>query len=290
MQTSQIILPKTLICTAITIPMDTELCEYLNKDIVGMLKLFKEDNKILKDYKVVGNNFGTTLVIRFCQPCSDMHDSTALPTYSYHKSPASIRRDMTRLHARDNNSSNHMSMPLTNTVCRPTPSMECKQTMTEDIVLDSTSDHNSVFLDTDQTLANVHMESISCEDLNKHKKKEHKSIQVKWNKRREKGTDCDIYKRNISDKARNQAYIKCVHDPRDDSQHIWGITDDLIIDLNYSTLEMVVVNPMRSDYQNFLEKSQHMEEIDKSTFSRAIHLSENSLQNIVRDQMSKCAE
>ena len=71
-----------------------EICDYLTKDVVNILSLFKEDNKELLHYKIIGNNTGTSLIIKFRQPCMETRD----PVHSTakHKSPSNVKRDYQR--------------------------------------------------------------------------------------------------------------------------------------------------------------------------------------------------
>ena len=68
---------------------DIEVCSYLDKDVVNLIKLFRDDKKVLNDYKLIGNKFGATLVLHFIKPPSEHHDMPATP--SSKKSSAAIR-------------------------------------------------------------------------------------------------------------------------------------------------------------------------------------------------------
>ena len=47
---------------------DLDVNDYLNEEVVSMLKCLKHNGKQLFDYKIMGNEHGTTIALRFCQP------------------------------------------------------------------------------------------------------------------------------------------------------------------------------------------------------------------------------
>ena len=71
--------------------MTIKLEDYLCEDVVIIMESLFEKGKVLKDYKCVGNNFGTTIILRLHDP---MHETT--PRFPLGKSPARQARDCAR--------------------------------------------------------------------------------------------------------------------------------------------------------------------------------------------------
>ena len=74
---------------------DFNLCDYVGEEVVHMLCLFQESGKTLLDYKIIGNKYATTVVLRFNKHAADdMVPSTPVLNF---KSPATRLRDYKRI-------------------------------------------------------------------------------------------------------------------------------------------------------------------------------------------------
>lgn len=302
----------------------SQLYEYLDKDVVSMLKVFKENEKVMKDYKIIGNKFGTTLVIRFEKPCVDTLESPHQPRHRYHKSPSAASRDYrrssekhacvfnTQMNGQDyyNCNMGQVSMPLSNMVINGeaiSNRVLSKHTVTEDII---SAVHESSSLMDSPPMKDTSANSFESETLikpiveyNDGKNIDDFGSVENWDQELNEqfqdasndvlcSMESDSYKKyekNIHDKTRNTLYYKFIKDPRIDRKQILGITDDLILDLNYESLRVDVITPARSDYIDKKRLSEEWgdHEVNRQQFSGVIHLFENALSNIVKDQQRK---
>ena len=73
--------------------MTSNIEDYLSNDVVVILKGLFETGKALHDYKLVGNSFGITVILRLTDPAM-----TSTPRFSSGKSPARQARDNFRRH------------------------------------------------------------------------------------------------------------------------------------------------------------------------------------------------
>ena len=80
-------------CIVPSMCMDTDLVEYIGKDVLHMLVYLMKEKKVRLDYKITGNDNATNIVLRFGHKPSAMDiNSTPIPYSSRHKSPSNIRR------------------------------------------------------------------------------------------------------------------------------------------------------------------------------------------------------
>ena len=56
-----------MISDAYNMDNETRLEDYIGKDVVHMLEFIKENENMRLDYKLIGNDYGMTLVLRFGQ-------------------------------------------------------------------------------------------------------------------------------------------------------------------------------------------------------------------------------
>ena len=98
---------------------------------------------------------------------------------------------------------------------------------------------------------------------------------------------CKKYEENIMQTARNQSYHEFIRDGRDGRKHVLGMTDDLILDLDYTTLRVNVIRSMDWEYQHILDVSKSWQRVTTDTFAGVIHLFESALDNIVNDERRK---
>ena len=302
-------------------PVDTEICEYLSKDVVNIINLFKLDRKELKDYKVIGNNSGTTLVIRFVKPCPDMHDLTHEPRSSHHKSPSAARRDLHRsinrlqsrscdIDAYGSDSGKYASTSLSNVV---STNMICKQTMTDELdsskassdihslphdmsVEDSTMNmkcHKGVMLD--QGMNDVMDKDVNTDFENVQKVKHDINVtdgrsqfRNKNNSQRKNSKDSpvDEFSRNSKDASRNRVFKTFIPEIRNNERHIIGMTDDVIFDLNMDTSRVRIVNPRQTDYKSLLELIHARKEYECKVRDNEMKIFKKALQNF-RDEIFK---
>ena len=98
------------------------------------------------------------------------------------------------------------------------------------------------------------------------------------------------YEENIQQMTRNQTYHEFIRDRRNGRKHVLGMTDDMILDLDYTTLRLNVITRSDWEYHHILEISKSWERVTPKSFSGVIHLFESSLENIVHDQRRKTTE
>ena len=74
--------------------------------------------KVIKDYRLIGNSSGTTLIIKFIKPCEDMHGLTQqTPSSKKHRSPSATTRDCNRSIERAK--SKHSTIPSPSCMANP---------------------------------------------------------------------------------------------------------------------------------------------------------------------------
>ena len=71
---------------------------YICEEVLLMMNKFWRDNKVMKDFRIAGNKFGSTIILRFTDQEYDMHEST--PHYMLPKSNSTRQRDFSRLQER----------------------------------------------------------------------------------------------------------------------------------------------------------------------------------------------
>ena len=91
--------------------MDTNgLYDYVSKEVVNMLEFLKHEGNTLKDYKISGNDRGTTIVLRYSQEASMAINTPVVGSSPKHRSTAARRRS-----SRRQNNSNAASMNMVDT-------------------------------------------------------------------------------------------------------------------------------------------------------------------------------
>ena len=77
--------------------MDIFSKDIIHKSVETIIGAIVDEGQVFKDFKIVGNMKGSTVVLRFCLPAmlqsSEQVRSTPLLT---HKSPVNLTRDMNR--------------------------------------------------------------------------------------------------------------------------------------------------------------------------------------------------
>ena len=79
--------------------MPSKLEEYLGMDTVNLLLCLFDSGKVLNDYKICGNRFGSTVLLRLAD-----HNMSSQPRFPTGKSPSKQRRDIERHHRRHTSS------------------------------------------------------------------------------------------------------------------------------------------------------------------------------------------
>ena len=220
---------------------DTELCEYLGEDVVHLITFLKCSNKVQLDYKLIGNHHGTTLVLRFAEPSTAMHESTPLPSHS-HKSPAARRRDYTRsFNMHNSNQHSEISpMPLSNivpcsavSVCETKP-YECKQTMTESNQQVTLTENETMKSDDTECDIEEELDSNNCESR----------LELR--------------------QSRNDTLDELYVDKRGGERNLIGVTQDYIVKLKCSTYTACAFDATNSEYHSLKALIKNWQSVDMS--------------------------
>ena len=73
--------------------MDTRMRDYLPSEVRIVLDMFQQEGKLFRDYRIAGNTFNSTIVLRFTT-IGHMHDTT--PRYFSPKSSSTMKHDSER--------------------------------------------------------------------------------------------------------------------------------------------------------------------------------------------------
>lgn len=217
---------------------DTEICKYLGEEVVQLITFLKCNNKVQLDYKLIGNHHGTTLVLRFTEPATAMHENTSLPSPS-HKSPAARKRDYRRLVNMKNigNQTDIDTMPLGNIVPRGSDSVcsksyEYKQTMTDNTL-------NQQAVDTHETMDIMHEKELMTTVSNS-------QIGMQCDEEMDKPDRSRMKCRKLRNVKLDELYI----DKQGAERNLIGITDDYIIKILCSKHAACTFDETNSEFHN----------------------------------------
>ena len=228
----------------------SEICTYLDKDIVNIINIFKEDKKLIKGYKIIGNKWDTTLIIKFIESELDTGDCTQ-PMPAKHKSPSARTRDYNRSINRSSMQGDQ-SIPSTsispsNMVNNSNQTCQIKQDTIENADISKQTLHNKTNMIQSDEIS--HASRTNMKNMNNPESKPNlKSSRSEQCTPQPEMLTTTQENRNIDDQNKIFLYQKMVEYIEGGDRHVLAVNGDRMIDYDIQNFSMAEI---RSSDNNF---------------------------------------
>ena len=254
-----------------------KLHDYMCEDVVNFLRILKDSGNVQQDYKICGNERGTSIILRYSKP--DHIASTPALALTGHKSPSARRRESRRLRASISKEISSETMPLNSTtdqgvMCDLEPMVtECKHTMTS-----NNQECVGTFMQThtdngvNKVLQDENEASDECdEDINNQTDSDH-SVSDVCSEHQNNTYDTHSDQITRSNTKANSAFHQLYHDRRAQADehkkdstvtdYVIGVTDEYIVQFHRFTWDVRVLDAKDPDYHTLMTVTQKWKPLD----------------------------
>ena len=270
---------------------NTDMHGYVSDEVLNILRCLKESGKVFLDYRISGNELGTTVSIRFAMADIAAQSTPLLPNIAV-KSPATIRRDQSRKYSRQFQHTKVYSNEDTCSVNQYVPSgntglcgsgqgipmkYACKQTMTDEdngvTILEDTACAKDEELEERQDCCkDIPSYDIDNENNDPHDTEcdESKEVSKDIDETLTETEESETTNTDIDEKdhiINQNKYYNFFLDTRTINKTIMGMTDDYIVQILCRTHVTRVLNNNDPDYVGLLEVTKRWKPTDISNFN-----------------------